>query len=376
MASMDNVVENFDSGTGINGDFQDLIFLKFIIDSLPVAVLTVNSDFKINSFNRWAEEVTGYSAKEAMGQYCGDILHGGMCNTNCPLKTVINRENPIVRIETIIKTKFGESIPVRMNSAALLDDNGKIIGGVEGFQDISQLKALEREKVNLVSMFAHDMKSSLAVIGGFVLRLLRKTDNLDEEKKEKYLNIISNESTKLEFLINDFLEFSCLQTGQLKLDFGPTSLDKELLELIETYKFRALQSGIKLEFQNEEALPIINADANRLRRVFTNLLDNAFKFSHKGCTISISTHETDKEVIFKIKDQGTGINPMDLPYIFDTFHRGSRAEKKEGFGLGLATVKAIVEGHKGRVHVESEVGHGSIFTVVLPKDGKVNQPNY
>jgi len=356
----------------VNGaDIQDDIALfRFIIHSLPVGVFTVNSELKITSFNPRAEEVTGYSAKEAMGRFCGEILHGGMCDIHCPLKTVINHENPIVRIETTIQNKRGEIIPVRMNTAALLDEYGKLIGGVEAFQDISYLKSLEREKTNLISLFAHDMKSSLTIIGGFVLRLLNKATNISEQKQNKYLDIIKKESSKLEFLVNDFLEFSRLQTGRLKLDFNPASLDRELLELIEAYQSRALQSGINLEFENGEALPIIEADVNRLRRVFTNLLDNAFKFSKKGGTITISTQETEQEVMVKIRDQGAGIDSRDIPYIFDPFNRGVGVEKKEGFGLGLASVKTIVEGHGGRVLVESELEKGSVFTVVLPKTRK------
>lgn len=354
-----------------SADVQDDIALyRFSIHSLPVGVFTVNSELKITSFNPRAEEVTGYSAKEAMGRFCGEILHGGMCNANCPLKTVITRENPIVRIETTIHNKSGEIIPVQMNTAALLDEYGKLIGGVEAFQDISYLKSLEREKANLISLFAHDMKSSLTIIGGFVLRLLNKATGISEQKQNKYLDIIKKESSKLEFLVNDFLEFSRLKSGRLKLDFSPASLDRELLELIEAYQSRALQSGINLEFEDGEALPIIEADANRLRRVFTNLLDNAFKFSKKGGTITISTQETEQEVIVKIRDKGAGIDSRDIPYIFDPFNRGVGVEKKEGFGLGLASVKAIVEGHGGRVLVESELEKGSVFTVVLPKTRK------
>lgn len=355
--------------TGSDKKLQDLAFYRFIIDSLPVAIITVSSEFKITSFNPWAEELIGYTANEAMGRYCGEILQGGMCRLHCPLKTAIDRKNPIVRVETTIQTRQGETVPVRMNTAALLDDDGKIVGGVEAFQDISRLKALEREKDNFISMIAHDMKSSITAIGGFVLRLLTKAGDIDEEKKKKYLDIIKNESGKLESLVNNFLEFSHLQTGRLKLNFGPTSLDKELMELVDAYQIRTSQSGIKLELQNEEELPMIEADANQLRRVFANLLDNAFKFSKEKQKITIMTQETGQEIIVKFIDQGSGIDPGDLPHIFDPFHRGQVGGKIEGFGLGLAAVKAIVEAHGGRVHVDSELGKGSIFRVALPKGG-------
>lgn len=357
----------------VKKDINDIhisTFYKFIIDSLPVAIMTVNPELSITGFNRWAEEVTGYSAEEVMGRYCGDILQGGMCNTICPLKTVLSRQNPVVRVETTIRDRWGETITVRKNIAGLLDDNGKLIGGVEAFQDISDLKALEREKTNLISMFAHDMKSPLITIGGFVRRLLGKASDIDEEKRKNYLEIIRKEASRLELLVSGFLELSRLQADKLNLTLSATSLDKELMELFEAYEPEASKYGIKLELQNTEPLPIIDADTISMNRVFTNLLENALKFSKEKGTITVATQETDQDVIVKIKDQGVGIDPADLPYIFDPFHRGQGAGKKEGYGMGLAAVKAIVEAHGGRILVESKPGKGSIFTVVLPKAGK------
>ncbi|MBN2032222.1 MAG: PAS domain S-box protein [Deltaproteobacteria bacterium] len=352
---------------GSEKNFQNLDFYKFIIASLPVGVLTVNPKMRITSFNPWAETLIGYSEKETLGRYCGEVLQGGMCKLHCPLKTAIDRRQPVVWMESTIQNRHGEVIPIRMHTAALLNNEGGLIGAVEAFQDISSLKSMEREKDNLISMFAHDMKSSLSIIGGFVLRLLRKAADLDEVKEEKYLGIIQNETEKLDSLVSDFLGFARLQTGKLKLNFQATSLDKELMELFDAYQPKAVQSGIKLELKNEKALPLIEADPDRMRRVFTNLLDNAFKFSTKGKIISISTEETVREVSVSIKDEGRGIDPDDLPFIFDIFHRGKQADEKTGQGIGLATVKAIVEGHGGKVTVRSKPGQGSTFTVVLPK---------
>ncbi|MFZ5993818.1 MAG: PAS domain-containing sensor histidine kinase [Thermodesulfobacteriota bacterium] len=349
---------------------HDLAFYRFIIDSLPVGVFTVNSELRITSFNPWAQKMTGYSAQEVTGRYCGEILRGGMCKADCPLKAVLDRERPMVQLETTIQDRYGNTIPVRKNIAGLLDATGKLIGGVEALQDISYIKTLERQKANFISMIAHDMKSSLAILGGFSLRLLNKAADIGKEEQHKYLGIITKELGKVESLVNDFLELSHLQSGELKLNFSATSLDRELLELFEAYQPKAAQRGIKLELANAEPLPIIEADANRLHRVFNNLLDNALKFSKEKGKITIVTQETDQDVIIKIIDRGVGINAKDLSYIFDPFHRGESTEKKEGFGLGLAIVKAIVEGHGGRVRVESELGKGSIFIVVLPRDRK------
>jgi two-component system phosphate regulon sensor histidine kinase PhoR len=226
---------------------------------------------------------------------------------------------------------------------------------------------MEREKDNITSMFAHDMKSSLSIIGGFVMRLLKKGENMDAGKKDKYFEIIQNETGKLEFMINDFLEFARLQTGKLKMNFQATSLEKLMMELYDAYQSRAMQSGIRFEFLAENILPVINADPERFRRVFTNLLDNAFKFTEKGGIIIMLAEETEEEINIAIEDSGKGIDPDELPFIFDIFHRGKDSNEIAGVGIGLATVKAIVEGHGGRVSVESKPGEGSIFTVILPK---------
>ena len=364
---MSDIDKKADSAAVCKNDAYGETFYKFTIDSLPVAVVTVNADFRITGFNPWAETVTGYSENEALGRYCGKLLKGGLCQFNCPLKGVLKYEKPVSQIETTIYDKQGKCLPVRINTAALFDDEGYLIGGVEAFYDISRLKAMEREKDNLISMFAHDMKSSIGIIGGFALRLLKKADHIDKVKRKKYVEIIKKESGNLAFMVEDFLEFARLETGKLKMDFGPVCLDKELMELFDAYQLKAKQNGINLEFQSDEALPVIEADAQRLHRVFSNLLDNAFKFSKSGANITFTAQETDSHVILKVQDQGSGIDSRDIPHIFDAFHRGRSASKEEGSGVGLAAVKAIVKGHGGQIYVESQLGNGSIFTVVLPK---------
>jgi two-component system phosphate regulon sensor histidine kinase PhoR len=352
---------------------ESLAFYKFVVDSVPTGVITVDKNLKITGFNPWAVRLTGYSAREAIGSFCGEILRGGMCSTQCPLRTALTSQKPMSLVESTVQTRKGEIIPVRMNVAALFDEQGTLIGGVESFQDISMLKTLERERNNIISTFAHDMKSSLTIIGGFVLRLLHKTESVDARKEKRYLEIIRDESGKLDKLISDFLEFARLQTGRLKLNFTTISLDKELMELCEAYQPKIADHGLTLELENETALAPIEADATQLRRVFTNLLDNAVKFSQGGGRIVVAATGDEKEIRLSVRDQGAGIPSEELPHIFDAFHRGKIGAKVEGFGLGLAAVKAIVEAHGGRVLAESELRKGSTFTVVLPVSSSQSQ---
>jgi PAS domain S-box-containing protein len=351
-------------------DVHDLAFYKFAMESLPVGVMTVDPELRITGLNFSAEEITGYSKKETLGRYCSEILRSELCNINCPLKTVLNRRESVVRTESIIRNKFGVIVPIRQHAAGLFDEEGALIGGLEAFVDISHSKGLEREKANLISMFAHDMKSPLVSIQGFVLRLLQNAFEINEEKRKKYLKIIKLEASKLSSLIDGFLEYSCLQTGKLNLNFTATSLDKELSEIYETYQTKCFQKGIEFELGNTETLPLIEADAKYLQRIFSNLLDNALKYSREKGFIKLTAQEADRYITIKVADRGIGIDSQDLPYIFDPFYRGCGEKKEKGYGLGLAVVKAIVDGHGGKVFAESELGKGSVFTVILPKTKK------
>ena len=355
-------------GNKNTNEIRRLSLYKFMIHSLPLATVALDSELKITEFNPWAEKITGYSVEEAVGCFCGDIFRGEMCHVDCPLKSVISLAKPFVRLETTIHNKLGEVIPVRMSTAGLFDEGGKLIGALEALQDISYIKALEREKANLTSMFAHDIKSSLSGIHGLGLRLLMKSIDMDEGNQSKHIESIVKEAAKLGSLVDDFLEFSRLQTGKLKLNFSETSLDKELSEVVEAGYAKALESGVKLELQIDKDLPLIKADVNRMRRVFTNLLDNAIKFSKEKGTITLAAKETPREIMVNVIDEGIGIEPGELPYIFDVFHRGEGAGKKKGYGIGLAIVKTIVEGHGGRVLVASELNKGSVFIVFLSKE--------
>lgn len=324
-------------------------------------VITYVNDKLCEMFGRERSEIVGHRLQEFIDESQLNMLCDHMARTT---------EGDVCSYEATWQGKGGEKRASLVSAVPIFNAHGDYQGAFAVITDISPLKALEREKANIVSMFAHDMRSSLTGIHGLGLRLLKKSDTLDEQKKQEYLRIINTEAAKLETLVDDFLEFSRLEIGRLKLNFRAVSLDKELMELYETYQVRAVSKGLTMELKIEDPLPIINADVNRLRRVFTNLLDNALKYSKEQGNVQISSSETEEEVVIRVSDEGIGIDARELPYIFDLFHRGLDGDKRDGYGVGLATVKAIVEGHGGRVHVASELGKGSVFSVFLPKESR------
>ncbi len=341
-------------------------FRRYILDSMPLAIVTMDFNFKITSFNRKAEEMTGFPASTAVGRLCSEVLRSNKCKNECPLKTVREYQESATGLEAELTNHQGEKVPVRIGTTAIEDADGNFIGYLEIIEDISRFKEMEREKENFISMVAHDMKSPMVIIGGFTKRLQKEPTCKGNNKIRKYLQAMDDAEHKLESLIHEFLEHSRLDSNHLNLKRDDIDLADILKQIIESHHQRVKAQGIDLQCDCQVQTPI-NADAEYLSRALTNLLDNALKYSPRKGQIIINAWETDREIVILFQDQGKGIDSEDLPYIFDAFYRGKSKNEKSGHGLGLASVKSIVRQHGGRVTAESTPGKGSVFTVRLPR---------
>lgn len=337
---------------------------NLILDSIPVSMVTMDADFRITSFNNHAEHLTGFSAIEAIGRPCHEILHSSKCESQCPFQTIEGHGVSATGLEAELVNRFHEHIPVRIGTAAIENETGNFIGYLEVIEDISREKTLEREKNNFQFMIAHDMKSPLVAIQGLIKRIREHHDEMSAEKRDEYFRIISEAGEQLEAQITEFLEFSRQAAHQIKINLETTDLPALIDKLITRHQAQAAEKNLSISSRHDMA-GAIKVDSKQMQRVFENLLDNSIKFAHQPGEILITTGETDKEVIIQIRDNGPGIAANELPFIFDAFHQSKSSNN--GHGLGLAAVKAIVQQHGGRVAVKSSIGKGSVFTVRLPK---------
>ncbi|AGF77541.1 PAS domain S-box [Desulfocapsa sulfexigens DSM 10523] len=339
-------------------------FCHLILENIPVAVVTMDADFNITSFNNPAEDLTGYSALEVMGKSCSEILHSKSRNTESPLQTLKEAGVPTSGVETELINRYDEHIPVRLSAASIKNDDGEVIGFLEIIEDFSREKSLEREKNNFQNMLAHDMKSPLVAILGLTKRIQEHHEDMSADKLDTYCKTIKYSGEQLESLVLEFLEFSRQVTDKVRLNLEEIDLPELLNQLILRCQPQASEKGSTIRLEYDSVSPIL-ADSRQLQRVFENLFSNAIKFIHQNGEIVTSVNEHDRDVVIQIKDNGLGISDDDLPYIFDAFHQSKSSSK--GHGLGLAAVKAIVQGHGGRVSVKSSLNTGSVFTVRIPK---------
>jgi two-component system phosphate regulon sensor histidine kinase PhoR len=347
---------------------------EFILRSLPVGVLTVNADLTVTFINPWAERLTGFAADEVVGKACGSVIRGGHCDKQCPLRTamgkVLSDSQEPLSVDTTVRTKSGREIPVRLFTAAMYDDQGRLRGAVETFFDISRIRALEAERERTLSLFAHDMKSPLTAVGGLVDRMLDgKVGELDERQRS-YLERVQRQVERVYSLVVDFLDATRLRERGVELNLTDTDVARLLEDLAEDYRLRASQGGLELELDAGPELPVIQADPVRLARAVGNLVDNAIKYSGSGGKVWVQARPVEDRVRIEVIDQGPGLSAEDQRQLFHAFHRGSASTGVEGSGLGLAAVRAIAQAHHGRVYGGNAAEAGARFVLELP----VEQP--
>ena len=232
-----------------------------------------------------------------------------------------------------------------------------------------QLQEMNRLKSRFVSMVSHEFRNPLTTISGFVQLLERQGDQLPQEKKRQYFQLIQGALKGLTALVDDVLVMGRVGVGKLKFEPAPLELDKFCSSLVEEVKFSA-QSQHQIDFARIGASPEtperFNIDPNLLRHILNNLLSNAIKYSPEGSPIRLTLSYQNGLAVFQVQDEGIGIPLEDQPRLFEPFHRAVNAGKVSGTGLGLAIVKHCVELHGGEITLTSEVGVGTTLAIALP----------
>lgn len=230
---------------------------------------------------------------------------------------------------------------------------------------IAELKRMDAARRDFVAAVSHELRTPLSIIQSYTEAIL--DGMVTPEEMKLYLDTIREEVERLKRLTDELLDLRRLETGALKIQQEKLDLGEIARQV--AARFQAAPEASKLHFHVEVSpVPLVLGDKDRLEQVIINLLDNAFRFTPAGGSVTLKIEPAPEGVALSVQDTGPGIPPEELPYIWEKFYRSDKARARTtgGSGLGLAIVKQIVELHGGRVEVQSRPGEGSTFKVILP----------
>lgn len=389
-----------------------------IIEFIPDATFVIDKDKKVIAWNRALEEMTGTRKQDILGKgdYAYSIPFYGklrpliidlICKDDPEIRALYDKcekRGNNVYAETYLPGLYnGKGAYVLVTAAPLLDSDGIQYGTIETVRDITEHKNIEadlrqyhehleeivrqrtaelvvakeqaesadRLKSAFLAAMSHELRTPLNSIIGFTGMVQQGLAGPINSEQEKQLGMVRGSARHLLDLINDILDISKIEAGQLKIMSEVFNLRKSIEKVVEIVMPLAGKKSIRLYSTIGDDISEIHGDQRRVEQIIINLLSNAVKFTDHG-EINLHCHSGNDSIIISVADTGIGMKPENLDIIFDAFRQVDTgiARVQEGTGLGLNITKKLVEMMGGSIRVESEWGKGSAFTVILPKTGK------
>jgi signal transduction histidine kinase len=279
-----------------------------------------------------------------------------------------SRKSPLYSVEYRIRCRDEHYKWVLMRGRALWDEAGYAVRMVGSMTDISARKQTEEQRADFLAMLAHDIKNPLGVILGYSDLLLDEQEQgtLNAVEGIELLGKLKSNALTVHSLVTNYLDLSRIEAGHWEFPTELVNILDLLHKIGQQYETEARVRQLSLCVEQRESLPLVEGNALALERVFTNLLNNALKFTPQGGQVTLRAATASEEVKIEVHDTGPGIAQADIPLLFERYKRAEKDAYREGTGLGLFIVKALVTALGGRVEVTSTLGTGSCFSVFLP----------
>ena len=324
------------------------------LETIADGVVLLDSHRVVLLWNAAAERMTGLPAADVLGLRAEEALPG--------------YEQFAARIST--DGSRPQTVPVEIGGRELWLSFSAVEfgeGTVYTFRDLTEERALEQLRSDLVATVSHELRTPLAAIYGAAVTVRRQDMDVGVEVRERLFEIIETEASRLAEIVNDLLLASHLDSGQLKLAINAVdarALTESVVEAARTH----LPSGVTLEFVPPRRLAPVKADEQQLRQVLVNLVENAIKYSPDGGPVTVSLAESGDHVVWSVADEGLGIPPAERRRVFEKFYRldPNMTRGIGGTGLGLYICRELVSRLDGRIWVDANDGKGSIFRIEIP----------
>lgn len=357
---------------------------KAILSSITDGIYSVDTERNLILFNQAAEELTGWDANSAVGLKCWNVMKLrdeadlSVCEKDCPMLQVWNTNENLVREDLCFVNRKKKNTQISGAYSPILDNNGKITGGVCVFRDVTKKKEVERLRNEFVSTASHELRTPITTLEGYIdLASNEKISKIDEKAKE-YLGKAHSTVLNMSKIVKNLLSVTKIDEGKIDIMKEDFDLAEFIESTITELKPLADKRELYLEFdkstigeKGKKALARsvnVTADKSMIKEVLTNLIENGVKFTTAG-GVKIKTAFDNDFATVSVGDTGMGIPQDGIKHLFEKFYRVDNTATREvgGTGLGLYITRSMVELNGGKIWVESKSGKGATFFFTIPR---------
>lgn len=334
---------------------------RLILSSMTDGVIVLLPDGTISYLNESGAQLLGSSPAELTGKTLKDLEKPIAGLLMQAASEVAKQPYPAITREWTLPN----GLAIRANLLPIFDPQKRFVGIVCVLSDITRTRQREKEQREMLSVLAHDIKSPITAIRGFALSGLKGYLGELSQPATRAFQIIAEQTDRIYEMVQQIVQLVAGGQGLPPLHPIRFDLRESVQNIVQAYEGECAERNLSLSVQLDEQPVWVYADQGLIERMIDNLMSNAVKYNREGGKIWVRVLKRGKEALLEVEDTGVGIPPSELPFIFHRFYRASTA-KGEGSGLGLSFVQQVVEAHGGCIEVNSSVGQGSLFRVILP----------
>jgi PAS domain S-box-containing protein len=341
-----------------------------MLDSMTSGVVAVDLESRVTFVNAALAQRLGLDKQSCEGRPASDLFRSVVSNVS-PQHTPLSRlhsllDSPRTQSREVQCTEGGRIVHLREDSAPLRDARGQVVGRLFAYHDLSWEKTMDQMKSDFISIASHELRTPMTSIKGAIDLILNGYTSEASTGTVELLGVARTACERMIRLINDLLDLSKIEAGQIGLKLVPLNLADLAERSMRGLKLLAAGDQISVTLKAPSDLPEIHADGDRMEQVITNLVSNAIKYSPAQGEVTVELSADEGWVFCGVSDQGCGIKEEDLDRIFGKFQQASSPLRGASTGLGLAITRALVLEHGGNIWAESRLGQGSRFIFRLP----------
>lgn len=357
-----------------------------LLSSIADGVYVVDMNRNLTMFNQSAEEMTGWTAKEAVGLKCWTVMNlkndqdVSICQKDCPALAVWNSGTNVMRDDTCFTKHRGKkSVQISSSYAPIKDAQGRLTGAICVFRDITQQKEVERLRNEFVSTASHELRTPITAMEGYMELIENEKICKIDDKAKEYIEKARGTATAMSNLVKNLLSVTKIEEGKIQTNITKFSVHDLVSEAVEAMSVSAKNRNLTLKLVEAPNQPVkgekavgrslnVVADRDQIKEVLFNLIENAIKFTSEGGVSLWITYDTDFATVC-VADTGIGIPADGQKHIFEKFYRYDNSATREvgGTGLGLFITRSIVELFGGKIWLESQGGKGTKFYFTIPR---------